>query len=502
MTILSATWSKIQRPGLCTRFLVMLLSGCLATDAWGADKSMNKSASRSKSPTKAKPDSTATDADDAGAGADGGFEVDEDLSALVVPADVLGTIKKTDQLQFSQALRGLVLEGMTADGAAASKRHFEASHQSVPADPRAAYAYGVALLVQKNPKEALSQFRTAARQTKAPYLPALQALAWVHLQRNEYSQGLPALVDLARKIDESKGDWPTEHDKNHSSEWIGRVMGYLAGPGKSGPGKSADHAAQIEEAAATIEKTLSGDRKSAYEHGRKAITRRHDELKALAARPVDEVIGEARQIREETLAAAQKAAATVKQIEEEIRTIKKPIDQQIADADREIRSHGTKAKKLAHEVPDAQDAVEVLSQPQQSVKAVRPSRTRPQGIMAQPETAAQKKARETNLAAAKQHLQQLQTSIDNARQGATDARSQREKAKADLRKALAEKRIELVDAQHKSQELAARAKDAEHALLTPEKLKSRVTALETYVPLDPETEKTRLLATLKSPKSN
>ena len=33
---------------------------------------------------------------------------------------------------------------------------------------------------------------------------------------------------------------------------------------------------------------------------------------------------------------------------------------------------------------------------------------------------------------------------------------------------------------------------------TPESLKSRVTALETYVPLDPEVEKTRLLATLKS----
>ena len=93
---------------------------------------------------------------------------------LVVPAKLLGNVKKADELQFSQALRGLLLEGMAADGATASKRHFDAAHQSVPDDPRAAYAYGVALLVQKKSQEALSQFRAAARMSKAPYLPAFR----------------------------------------------------------------------------------------------------------------------------------------------------------------------------------------------------------------------------------------------------------------------------------------------------------------------------------------
>jgi DNA repair exonuclease SbcCD ATPase subunit len=189
----------------------------------------------------------------------------------------------------------------------------------------------------------------------------------------------------------------------------------------------------------------------------------------------------------------------VKAIEEEIRSVKKPFDQQIADAEKEIRANGTKAKKLAHEIPDAEEAVEILSQPQASVKAVRPSRYRPQGVQVQNETAQQKKAREAQLATAKQHLQQIQSSIDNAKQSVTDARKQREQAKADLRKALADKRLELVEAQRVSHDLAAAAKDAERALQTPETIKSRVTALETYVPLDPETEKNRLLATLKSP---
>jgi DNA repair exonuclease SbcCD ATPase subunit len=340
----------------------------------------------------------------------------------------------------------------------------------------------------------LTQFRAAAKSTKAAYLPALQALAWVHLQKNEYSQGLPALIELARRIEESKGNWPTDHDKEHSAEWLGRVIGYLAGPGTS-----ADHAAQIEDAANSIEKSLSDKRKQAYEQGRKSISKRHDELKALAARPPNEVLSEARKMREETLAAAQAAAATVKQIEEEIRSIKKPFDQQIVDAEKEMRSNAMKSKKLAKEVPDAEDAVEALSQPQVNVKQVRPSRSRPTGMQVQNETAQQKKAREGQLATAKQQLEQLHSSISNAKQSTADARSQKEKAKADLRKALANKHNELAEAQRASHDLAARAKDAEHAILTPEKLKSRVTALETYVPLEPETEKTHLLATLKSP---
>jgi chromosome segregation ATPase len=114
------------------------------------------------------------------------------------------------------------------------------------------------------------------------------------------------------------------------------------------------------------------------------------------------------------------------------------------------------------------------------------------------ETAAQKKAREAQLATAKTNLQQIKSSVDNAKQSVTDARKQRDQAKADLQKALTEKRAEFAQAQRVSHELAVAAKDAERAIQTPETIKSRVTALETYVPLDTEGEKTRLLATLKS----
>jgi len=121
-----------------------------------------------------------------------------------------------------------------------------------------------------------------------------------------------------------------------------------------------------------------------------------------------------------------------------------------------------------------------------------------QYMTARNETAQEKKARETKLAAAQQRMQQLKTSIENAKSSLTDARSQRDKARADSRKTIADKQSALTDAKRKAGEFAASAREAEHALLTPEKIKSRVTALESYVPFDPDTEKPRLLAVLKT----
>ena len=118
-----------------------LAGGVLAADK--PDKSSTKSAVRSKVSSPARPDSSAPDTEDSEA--ESNSDVDGDLSALVVPKATLGDVKRVNQMQFSQALRGLLLEGMTADGAAASKRHFEAAHQNIPDDPRPAYVFDEAV---------------------------------------------------------------------------------------------------------------------------------------------------------------------------------------------------------------------------------------------------------------------------------------------------------------------------------------------------------------------
>ena len=313
--------------------------------------------------------------------------------------------------------------------------------------------------------------------------------------KNDFGKGVPALLDLANKIEKRKGIWPTDHDRQHSAEWLGRVMGYLAGPGHQ-----ADRGAQIEELAADLDSRLTGGRKEAYEHGRKSVAGRYKELQALAARPVEEVLAEAKQKRQELADAAREAEGEVKRFEEALVELKKPIHKQLEEIKRDMREAAAKANKAKRELPDAIELVDELSQPQviPQVRTTTRNRVRTQMLTARAETAQEKKARETKLASAKQTLAQIQSSVDNAKQSLTDAKAKRDETQKLLKKTTAEKLPELTAARRKAQELSVRMRDADRMALTPEKLKSRVTALETYAPLDSESEKNRLLATLKT----
>jgi chromosome segregation ATPase len=115
------------------------------------------------------------------------------------------------------------------------------------------------------------------------------------------------------------------------------------------------------------------------------------------------------------------------------------------------------------------------------------------------ETTQERQAREAELAAAKAALQQMQESLNDASQRFEEAKRQREEAQSEIKKVIAERRPALQAARQKRQELAARARAADETLLNPERLKMRMTALDTYLPFDPVAERNRLLATLKSP---
>ncbi|HEY2252620.1 MAG TPA: hypothetical protein VGH74_16215 [Planctomycetaceae bacterium] len=475
---------------------VLFVGGNLAVhDASGAD---DKPAT-SKSKAHAQKPSQAAQPDDDDDPADDTLQIDEDLTALVVPAELLTKAKSLDKLKFAQDLRGLLLEGMTADAdsLAAAKRHFEAAHSALADDPRAPYAYGLSLLSHNKTKEALEQFRAASSISPAPFLPALQAIAWAHISSHDFAKGLPAVRDLARKIAETKGPWPTDHDRRHAAEWLGRMMGYL-----SGPGKNPDQTGEIDKLAGDIDKLLTQERKEAYQRGVQSIAARHEKMQALAARPVAEVLAEAEKKRRELLAAAQAADADLKRLENDIREITRPHDKQVADWSHELRTAATQHRRSAQDLAEAGEQVAYYSTPQAhtQVRTTGRGRYRRPVMSLRAETAQEKKARETQLASARQRAQQAQSTFDQTRQQMTDIKSQRAQADAEYHKATAEKRPRISEARKKSRELAAHAHELEHNSLTAEKIKSRVTAVETYVPLNFEIEKSRLLATLKSPR--
>lgn len=485
MAIESKSRAAAHLAGMMT---ITLLSLALAAAAWAAPDKSTKSASK-KSADKSADKAADHDAHDDINEPD----VDDDVTALVVPSEMLGKVKKIDRLTFAQELRALLIEGGAdpTDEGATAKRHFDAARRLVPDDPRGAYAFGVVLLKHRRKKEALAQFEAAAKGAKGSFLPGIEAAAWVHALRDEYGPALAGLRDLARKIEQSD-EWPTAPDREHSAEWLGRFVGYL-----NGPGKSPEHADAVTELTAEIDKLLRGPRKLAYEHGQKAAAARYDDLKAEAARPVDEVLAEARQKREELAARAVAADAEVKRIESEIREIKKPADKQIADINRDMRQNASKANQARRELEGAELAVEDLSEPRAYPKVTTYGRYRIPRITARAETAQEKKNREQALAQAKQNLDQLQTSYRQAKEEISSLKKQRDDLKVESRRAAAAKLDELNAAKHKSQEMSARAKDAAQ-MLTAEKVKARLTALESYVPLDPDAQRTRLLTSLKS----
>jgi DNA repair exonuclease SbcCD ATPase subunit len=280
----------------------------------------------------------------------------------------------------------------------------------------------------------------------------------------------------------------------HSAEWLGRMVGFL-----SGPGTSADNTAPVAETAAAIDGILTGERKLAYERTRKSISKRQKDLETLASRPIAEVISEAKAKRQEARESLETAEADIKRIEEEIRTVRKPFEQQIAEAKLEIRANGQKVSNASKELPDAQEKVEELSVPRQYPNGyVRSYRNVPVGVRTRNETGQERKSRESQLAAAQQRLQTLKSTIDNAQQNMSEVRKQTETAQSEMRSAIAAIQPKLREARQKSQECAAQLKELEHETLTPEHVKSRVTALNSYVPFDTLREKDRLLATLKS----
>ncbi len=472
---------------VCLIPVLVLTLGLAASDRSRAADKPSKSSASSK---------TAADSD---AADDAETEVDLHLAALVVPARYSTKNKDSDTLKFLVELRGLLLEGFKnkGDSAEIARKHYEAANKLPIIDPRNPYAYGLVLLAQNKTAVALEQFRVASKGRKVPYLPALQALAWTQLSRGDHAQALPALLDLAKRLEESNESWPAAEDKELSAEWLGRMVGFL-----KGPGKVAAQASQIDKLATDVANLLTAERRQAYDRGLKAAAARHNELNTQAARPEAEQLAEANRKKDEIVAAAELAQREVKQIESELGTIKKAHDKQLAELATQIHDNAINFKTTAPRIPAAEAEVEDLSEPKKhaSVK-MQGSNTRRSTQttrkVIRDENAGEKKIRESQLASAQKKLDNIKASLEEAEKAVTDAKQQREDEQAAFRKETAPQRERLRAAQQKAAELVARAREAEAGPLTAEHLKARVARLESYVPFYPELERDRLLASLK-----
>ena len=103
---------------------------------------------------------------------------------------------------------------------------YDTSVKAGDKSPELAYAYGLVLLKQFKPKDAVVQFRIAADHPDAPHWPAWQALIYSHFTAKETTAGYDRVFDLAKRLQKSQPEVALEEQKR-LVEWMGQLVGAL-----------------------------------------------------------------------------------------------------------------------------------------------------------------------------------------------------------------------------------------------------------------------------------
>ena len=105
-----------------------------------------------------------------------------------------------------------------------AKSLHEAAFKSGDKSPELAYAYGLVLLKQFKPKDAVEQFRLAAEHPEAPCWPAWQALIFTHFSAKETTAGFDRLLDFAKRVQKAQ---PAIEQQKQLAQWMGQLVGAL-----------------------------------------------------------------------------------------------------------------------------------------------------------------------------------------------------------------------------------------------------------------------------------
>ena len=141
----------------------------------------------------------------------------------------LGTMVVADvSPSTAKSIRELLVVGFESGREALPKAKslHEAAIKSGDKSPEMAYAYGLVLLKQFKPKEAVEQFRLAAEHPEAPHWPAWQALIFTHFSAKETTAGYDRLFDFAKRIQKTEPAIEPDEQKR-LVQWMGQLAGAL-----------------------------------------------------------------------------------------------------------------------------------------------------------------------------------------------------------------------------------------------------------------------------------
>lgn len=186
------------------------------------------------------------------------------------------TKSKSDDARYLQHLRKMLDEGTQVGKShlQAAQRQFEAAQRlRGESDPRLQYGYGLVLLRQFQFPAAAEQFAAAAKHPNTPFLPAWRALVWSSLNAKQQDEALKRLADFARFLNDAPAEVADKAAKGDAALWIGQVVEALR--------KTADSPAQVETIAKLdllLQDLLGDDLLTEYEQGQWFVQGRYAQL--------------------------------------------------------------------------------------------------------------------------------------------------------------------------------------------------------------------------------
>lgn len=396
-------------------------------------------------------------------------------------------------------------EGSPAKALTAAKVEYDAARKLCPDDPRIEYAYGLALWKYDKRSEAIKQFDAAARMNgkQPPFLPAAQAAAWGRLMDGQHDAGLKQIVTVATVLSKTKGDYPTLIQKSDSALFLGRAVEFLSGPG-SAP-ETADSDKKLLDEVASL---IPVDLKDEFQSGRNQIDERHAELKALAARPADEVEAEHRQKKEEIEKQLTDCRNETKRINDEIETDGREQKEWLKQTMKKIGQLERDLAQIQRELPSVSAAVSHYSSPKKHYET-RERRVKKKDedgrtyydyekeTVERPETPSEQSARQANLSRARAYGNVLLQRQAAASDELNSLKAERRTSNSDFQKSQAARRHDRGKQFRVQRDLAVKMKQLEQDYVSPEELQARVDTIAPYVPWDPDLEREALLASYR-----
>jgi hypothetical protein len=409
-----------------------------------------------------------------------------------------------DRMNFASHRNQMLKSGWEADpgkALAAARQEYEASRKLCATDPRLDYAYGLILWKHGRHDDAIRQFDTASRlnQKDPPFLPAAQAGAWARLLCDQREPGWERILLVANALATSKGDFPTDVQKQDSALFLGRAAEFLSGPGTTDATATLDRQ-RADEVASRIPAALQDE----FQEGRRQIDKRLEELKELANRPDAEIQDEFRKRQEEVDSKIDAGKATIAQIADSLDVTTKSHRKWTQEQQKKIGLGEQKAANLRSNIAIANRQYQSNLYPEKhyEIREVtkeyedEKGRTRTEKVnrrVERPETIGEQRAREQRRDAALASGQKLIAELENVTGNIQELKTERAITNKDYVSSLVDLRKSRTMQFRRQRELQTVHRQIEKDFQSLQTLRSQVGVIAPYVPWDPEVEKDALL---------